>query len=265
MDTVLNNNCKICNGQTNNIFETKILDKYNINFFQCFNCGFIQTEKPYWLQEAYQNSMNFSDTGIMQRNNKFSKISTSLIFLFFKRREKFLDYAGGYGVFTRLMRDIGFDYYWNDPYTDNLLSRGFEQNLKDSYHLLSSFESFEHFEQPISEIEKLLMLSKNIIFSTEIVPIPFPKVQDWWYYGTEHGQHISFYSKKSLDIIANKFNVNYYNVGNLHLFTEKKIGFIGSNFLKFKFSRHILFLMSYVFILFMKSKTMNDMEELKSK
>ncbi len=44
--------------------------------------------------------------------------------------DPFLDYAGGYGVFTRLMRDIGFDFYWHDPYTQNLFANGFEKDIK---------------------------------------------------------------------------------------------------------------------------------------
>jgi hypothetical protein len=259
------NNCKICGSITKNIFEAKILNKYNINYYQCLNCDFVQTEKVYWLEEAYQSSMNFSDTGIMHRNEKFSKISTSLIFLFFNRNEKFLDYAGGYGVFTRIMRDIGFDYYWNDPYTKNLLSRGFEQNSKDTYNAVTSFECFEHLENPVAEIEKILALSKNVIFSTELIPIPLPNVQDWWYYGTEHGQHIALYSQKALELIAIKFQVNYYNIGNLHIFTQNRIGFLGRNFLKFKFSKHLLYGMYFLFSIFMKSKTMSDMNDLKAR
>lgn len=259
-----NNNCKICNGKTKFVFAAKIINKYTVNYYQCQSCDFVQTEKTYWLEEAYQNPMNYSDTGIMYRNEKTSKITTSLIFLFFNKNEKFLDYAGGYGVFTRIMRDIGFDYYWDDPYTKNLLARGFEQKPNHNYELLTTFECFEHLDHPLEEIEKILSLSKNLIFSTELAPSPLPKPDDWWYYGLEHGQHIAFYSKKSLELIAKKYGVNYYNIGNLHLFSKNKIGFIGRNFLKFKYAKHVLYLMYFVFFIFMKSRTMSDMNDLKN-
>lgn len=258
------NNCKICNGITRNVFTAQILKKYDVAYYQCTDCDFVQTEKPFWLEEAYQNPMNFSDTGIMHRNNKFSKIVTSLIFLYFDRSKKFLDYAGGYGVFTRIMRDIGFDVYWVDPYTKNMLSRGFEVEKQDTFHLITTFECFEHLEDPMAEISKMTAYSKNIIFSTELAPKPLPKVQDWWYYGTEHGQHIAFYSPKSLKVIANKFNLNYYNIGNLHLFTESKINTIGALFLQFKFSQHLLYMMYFIFSFFMISRTMSDMQTLKT-
>jgi hypothetical protein len=41
------------------------------------------------------------------------------------------------------------------------------------------------------------------MFSTLLVPEPAPKLEDWWYYGLEHGQHIAFYTRKSLAVLAN--------------------------------------------------------------
>ena len=102
--------CKICTQQTTQIFKAKILNKYEINYFHCEHCGFLQTEEPYWLDEAYSESINISDTGYMQRNLMLSGKLTILLALFFDKNGKFLDYAGGYGVFVRMMRDIGFDY-----------------------------------------------------------------------------------------------------------------------------------------------------------
>ena len=88
---------------------------------------------------------------------------------------------------------------------------------------MTIFESFEHFVNPVTEIENLLKYSKNIILSTELLPDPIPSLDDWWYYGLDHGQHISFYEKKTFKFIANKYSLNYVNLGGLHLLTEKKI------------------------------------------
>lgn len=71
----------------------------------------------------------------------------------------------------------------------------------------------------------MLKVSKNIIFSTQTLPNPVPDPNNWWYYGREHGQHISIYSYKTLDFIANKYDLNYYNLGGLHIFTNKTIPF----------------------------------------
>jgi hypothetical protein len=74
----------------------------------------LQTEDPYWLDEAYKDPITLTDTGYMQRNINLSKMVATILLLFFDFRRKFLDYVGGYGVFVRLMRDIGFDFYWYD-------------------------------------------------------------------------------------------------------------------------------------------------------
>ena len=231
--------CKICNQKNSIIFTSKILNKYNIKYYYCSNCGFLQTEDPYWLDEAYSKSINVSDTGYMQRNINLSQKLTILQSFFFDKNGKFLDYAGGYGVLVRMMRDIGFDFYWDDKFTTNLFARGFESIKDEKYEAVNTFESFEHFVNPIDEIESLLKVSKNIIFTTELLPTPIPQPKDWWYYGLDHGQHISFYNEKTLEYIAKKFNLNYINLGRLHMLSEKKIPSYAKYLLKLsKFGLH---------------------------
>ena len=252
--------CKICQKENNFIFEGKILNKYKIKYFHCPNCGFLQTEEPYWLDEAYIESINVSDTGYMQRNINLSQKLTILLALFFDKNGRFLDYAGGYGVFVRMMRDIGFDFYWADKYTTNLFASGFEHKNEGGYEAVTTFESFEHFENPIEEIENLLKVSKNIIFSTELLPHPIPKPEDWWYYGLVHGQHISFYSQKTFEFIAQKYHLNYVNLGQLHLLTEKTISNLQLKVLKLsRFGLHKLLQKR------LKSKTWEDYLMMKSK
>jgi hypothetical protein len=123
---------------------------------------------------------------------------------------------------------------------------------------VTTFESFEHFVNPIEEIENLLKISRNIIFSTELLPNPIPKPEDWWYYGLDHGQHISFYSEKTFQFIADKYGLNYSNLGSLHLLTEQKISNLKLKILKFsKFGLHKLLQKQ------LKSKTWEDSIKLK--
>ena len=110
-------NCKICNSEVKEKFKHKILNKYDVSFFYCEHCYFLFTEEPYWLAESYSNPINLSDSGILDRNIYLSKVVSSLIIFLFDKKKVFLDFAGGYGIFTRLMRDIGFDFYWTDKYT----------------------------------------------------------------------------------------------------------------------------------------------------
>ncbi|RZJ67907.1 MAG: class I SAM-dependent methyltransferase [Flavobacterium sp.] len=251
-------NCKICASPSQKIFTKKVLYKYDVAYFQCPSCDFGQTEEPYWLDEAYISSMNLSDTGVMLRSERMSKITTSLICLFFKTRGQFLDYAGGFGAYVRTMRDIGFDFYWADPYTKNELARGFDGSLDRKYDIVTTFESFEHFKDPLPEIEKILALTDTIIFTTDPVPAnPIPK--DWWYIAPEHGQHVAFHSRKSLAFTAKKYGMRYYYTANVHILTKKKLNPLGALFLKLPFSKHMLYAAYFIFTPFLKSKSVSDM------
>lgn len=217
--------CKICNSESSMAFNSKILNKYDVKYFKCNNCGYLFTEDPFWLNESYERSINLSDTGLIMRNIYFSQILSVIIYFDFNKDASFLDYAGGYGLFTRLMRDIGFDFYWHDPYTQNLFANGFEKDLNDNmmFELITAFEVFEHFINPKEEIAKMIKLSDTIAFSTELMPQQIPDPKTWWYYAFDHGQHISFYSKDTLRNLANQFGMNYYDVNGIHIFTRKKL------------------------------------------
>ncbi len=255
--TIMEKTCNICGSPMDPIFSACILKKYRIQYFQCSNCRYVCTEDPYWLQESYKYSINITDTGILARNIYLSKITSCILFLFFQRNKKYLDYGGGYGILTRLMRDIGFDFYLYDPYTENLFARGFRypDNYCGDIELITSYESFEHFSNPLEDLGIIFSISHNVFFSTEILPDPVPKPEEWWYYGLEHGQHISFYSQQTLKTIAESFGLNLYSYNNLHFFTHKKL-FKPFWKLICKFGIRFIFPLIQ---LKMKSKTFEDM------
>ena len=215
--------CKICKSENESVFSAKIMGKYTIKYYHCSKCDFVQTEDPYWLDEAYDQPINQSDTGYMVRNLLYAKRLTILLYLLHGKNGKYLDYAGGYGVFVRVMRDIGFDFYWDDKYTQNLFASGFEKTVDDKYEAVTLFEVFEHFVDPMTEVKSLFQLSDTIIFSTEPLPTPLPPPLEWWYYGLEHGQHLALYSEKTFEYIAQEFGANYYRIGSLHILTKGEI------------------------------------------
>lgn len=248
--------CKICGSNSKLAFKEKILAKYEVCFYKCENCGFLFAENPYWLDEAYKSAITYSDTGIIVRNTQFSKITSVIIDLYFNRKNKFIDYAGGYGLFTRIMRDIGFDFYWTDKYCENLFAKGFENkdiSIND-FELITAFEVFEHLVDPVVELEKMLKFGRNIIFSTELLPASIPDPKEWWYYNFVHGQHISFYSYESLFLLGKKFNLNFYSMKGIHIYTEKKLN---KTILRLLKKVSVLFLFDLMKVRY-KSKTFED-------
>jgi hypothetical protein len=217
-------NCKICTSETNEVFEKRVLFTYGVKYFFCTKCEFMQTEEPYWLEQAYNNPINNSDTGIISRNISFRNSISPILLLYFGRAGTFLDYAGGYGILTRMMRDEGFNFFTIDPFTENVLAKGFNYTSKSKITLITALECFEHFVNPLEELDRMLSISRNIFFTTKLLPDPMPKPEQWFYYGFNHGQHTSLYRKKTLIYIAKKHNLNFYTVGeSYHLFTERKL------------------------------------------
>jgi len=218
--------CNICTSEALYFDQEKVLDKHQVSYFRCSFCGFVQTEDPYWLSEAYSEAINNSDVGLVSRNLRFSLITKSIILAFFDRNGDFIDYGGGYGLFVRLMRDYGFDFQWHDEFCPNLFATNSEMDPSHDrrYELLTAFEVFEHLANPLHDISKMLDLSGSIFFSTELLSTNPPRPGNWWYYGLEHGQHISFYTQRSLSCIADKFNLKLYTDGrSLHLLTDKTV------------------------------------------
>ena len=153
--------CKICQKDATPSIKNTILKKFNVQYFYCKNCDFLFTEYPFWLKEAYSSPINKSSIGMMQRNINNSVLVTNIIFYLFNKKLTFLDYAGGYGIFTRIMRDKGLDFKWQDIYTENILAKGFEYKDDTNIELATAFEVFEHFVNLIEEIEKILKITKS--------------------------------------------------------------------------------------------------------
>ena len=122
------------------------MGKYDIEYFRCRDCHFIQTEDPYWLQEAYGDAIISSDVGLISRNERFARIADRVLNFVYPKAFHCLDYGGGYGLFTRMMRDRGHHFLHRDPYCDNLFAAGLDAGPKATgFDFLTAFEVFEHF------------------------------------------------------------------------------------------------------------------------
>lgn len=218
--------CKICGHPTKKALTHAIRTAHIADYLLCPNCDFMFVSNPTWLTEAYARPINITDTGYVMRNIYLSRKTLILFSLLFKGQGTFIDYAGGYGILTRIMRDYGLNFLWDDLYTENLFAQGFEYKKEKSVEIkaLTCFECFEHFIEPVAEIKKMLSISDTILFSTLLKPLGICPPENWQYYGFNHGQHTSFYSKKTFCYIAEKYGIYYYGAGeNLHILSKRKL------------------------------------------
>lgn len=193
-------------------FKATIKD-VQVRYFECNNCSYVQTQEPTWLEQAYAEPINLSDTGMMARNIQNVELVVSTLALLGVRQGRVVDCAGGYGLLVRMLRDHGIDALWSDQYASNLLCRGFEYHAGHA-DLVTAFEAFEHFVHPVSEVKRLSEIAPNLLLTTSLIPSPAPLPSQWWYYGLEHGQHIGFFRVKTLKYLADLLG--------LHLLTDQR-------------------------------------------
>ena len=222
--------CPLCGAARRICFRTRLLSKYDVDYWHCPKCGLVQPETPFWLDEAYSSAITSTDIGLVERNLMNSRRVACLLYFCFDRQRRYLDLGGGYGLFTRIMRDIGFDYYWSDQYCQNLFAVGLEaKTAPKPFTALSAFEVMEHVLDPLdfarSHLEqyeaKTLIFSQDLYQATPQGDPPPP--EEWGYYSPGHGQHISLYEAQTLDTLAAKLNLRRYSYRTTHILTDKSL------------------------------------------
>ncbi len=220
------NKCLICGEGAELAFRGLVLGRHEAAYFRCASCGYLRTENPYWTDEAYSEAITSADTGIAQRNIAIAARLAALLYVSFDPRGSYVDVAGGYGLLARLMRDLGFDFYWEDKYCQNLMARGFEASAAPRpVTALTAFEVLEHTEDPVAFISSAMERfgTRSIVFSTELYTGEAAPDRNWWYYAPETGQHISFFQERTLRVIAARLGLEFQSMHGLHIFTDRRL------------------------------------------
>jgi hypothetical protein len=194
-------NCRLCGGLSRHIFKQTILQKYEVGFYKCDTCLSLQTEDAYWLDEAYGNSLSYLDTGRAQRN--LSDLAVCFFVSKLYGLRNIIDFGGGDGLLCRFLRDYGLNCFVKDKYAAPTYAQGFTEPDFQNPDLVIAFEVLEHFPNPAKDLDSLFSLNPQVLFvSTGIYT---NEQSDWWYLAPETGQHIFFYSKEALHLIADKY------------------------------------------------------------
>ena len=220
----MNPTCKICEAPTLHFGQQLILGQYMAEYRRCTSCGYVFVVDPHWLEQAYSTAIAALDTGIVTRNLWLADAMSALLGISLRQVRRTLDFGAGTGLLVRLMRDRGHDFHWYDAYSPNLLARGFESDLSGRFDMVTAFELVEHLPEPVATFDTLRLLAPVIVVSTELMPAAASEVDDWWYYAPESGQHIGFFTMKSLEVLARRLGLTLSSNGrNLHVLAPQAL------------------------------------------
>jgi len=255
--------CPICNDGMSVSFMAMVLCHHEATFDYCQACGFLRARDPHWLAEAYSSAITAADTGLAVRNISIARKLASILYFIFDERGQgsYVDTAGGSGMLTRLMRDYGFNFFWADKYAGNLLAKGFEYDQAvGCCRAVTAIEVMEHVEYPVAFIRDSLerFQSEVFIFTTELFEGAPPHADEWQYYSLETGQHISFFQRRTLEVIAEKMGLRFVSNGEIHILSKHPV-----NFLRLRlFAGRASVLGAYLARRGLGSRTMSDHENI---
>jgi 2-polyprenyl-3-methyl-5-hydroxy-6-metoxy-1,4-benzoquinol methylase len=217
-----NCSCRLCGGKAISQFQLLLLNKHNVDFFRCSQCESLQTEPPFWLDEAYADQRRFFDTGAVIRNQ------TVLVYLWYiqqlfglRHETTALDWGGGDGLFTRMMRDIGIDAYHSDKYATNNYAAGFDDVTGKRYDIITTFEVWEHLANPAEVVQEIFAHKPAIVFLT--TGLYTGQGADWKYIWPATGRHVFFFSRKAMEFIAEKYGYSVLIAGGCTVFFNRPL------------------------------------------
>lgn len=211
------NLCRLCGGELQSLFSQKVLGKYDVSYYKCSECHSLQTEDPYWLEEAYKkNNLSNTDTGAAQRN--LHNLAACYAISKLLKAKNIIDIGGGDGLLCRLLRDYKINCYVKDKYATPTYGQGFTKEDFVTPDLIIGFEVLEHYPNPMSDLDDLFNRQpRALLLSTSIFT---NEKQDWWYLSPQSGQHVFFYSKNAMALIAAKYNYDLVISGGFILFVK---------------------------------------------
>ncbi len=226
--------CPICCCDTEHCFEVPFDKSCTIDIFPkeatkhegkmvsyniCPNCEYIfAPEFLDWDDETFQKEIyneeyekyfdptHSDENGIEERAiMHFNRFTRDI----YNRGDRHLDYGGGHGGFSRLLRErcgIQSDCY--DKFYNPKI------NIYNKYSLITCFEVLEHTVNPISiffDFNNNTIDTALVITQTQLYDISKPatcSMKDWWYVAPRNG-HISFYATRTMQYLADQFEFRY--------------------------------------------------------
>jgi len=240
------NLCRFCFSDVK-YFSTATVLRYQGEYYKCLNCSSLQITNAFWLEEAHTNAISKLDTGLAARCVSAGNMIGTILALEGLRFSRGVDWAGGTGLLTRLLRDQGFRVFTFDKYAQPLHANGFELTKSEASkkaNFISAIECIEHLENPIGDLIEFTSTKDYFFFTVDLISekTPDPSRNEWWYFLPDSGQHITFPTAKGLSFFGDSLGFKYYfRIGSMHVFSRRELKVRTKAFMKFRIIRRLFF------------------------
>ncbi|MBI3903147.1 MAG: class I SAM-dependent methyltransferase [Nitrosomonadales bacterium] len=199
-----------------------------IYYYLCNNCQFcFAPEFMKWELRDFEEKIYNQDYVLVDPDYLDSRprqLANKLLSMFPVQgpQIKHLDFGGGDGLLSRILREANWQSTSYDPFVDK------DTKLGDlgQFQLITAFEVFEHVPDVcrlIRDLSSLLASDGIVLFTTNVSDgqIAQNRRINWWYASPRNG-HISLFSRKSLAILGGKegFTVGGFSDG-LHMLSRR--------------------------------------------
>lgn len=215
--------CAVCAGTTKFLFSYLVCGEHEASLRECLNCRFTYIANPHWLDESFSSELNDLDIGSVDRCLVLADFVEVLIRSMKSSRSRFLDWGGGYGLLSRIMRDRGLDFVSHDIYTRPLFVESSSNLICETFELITMSEVALHLVDPVPVFTKIMESTDVLVFTAVIAPTVIPN--DWWYLMPDTGQHVAIYHDETLQALAKKLGVQVTSDGRFfHVLHRKNLG-----------------------------------------
>lgn len=184
-----------------------------VYYYHCPNCAFtFAPELMAWSKEEFESNIYNEEYGIVDPDYLEARPTNNAKAIFdtfgeYYKGAKHLDYGGGNGLMSRIMREKG----WNSTSYDPFVNTDVNPADLGKFDFITAFEIFEHVSDVnhlIKSLTTLMHPQSVVLFSTLISDTDIKPNQrlNWWYASPRNG-HISLFSKKSLSLLAESVNL----------------------------------------------------------
>ena len=214
----MTNKCKICQNNTTPLEDKKTSKIYH----QCSVCSYIALDEEYYVDENHERSHydkhhnNFESLGYVKM---FEDLISEFIPVHVDIKTA-LDFGCGEGEVLPILLDR------NSIQCDRYDLFYFPQKIYENkkYDLICSTEVFEHLQNPLEMLKKLLLhVEENgfILLMSAFHPNNDEKFLKWWY--IRDVTHIGFFNLDTFEFLAKSLNLEIVKHNNKNIIMFKKL------------------------------------------